>query len=288
MKNKISIKTKVLNCIRRCFKTPLIENIFVRLSSGKEPDSFIGKLLPSNYLYKKNSIRKVTRNGINFCLDISDLVDWFIYFNLNDDSNKKLFELCAKDSIVLDIGTNNGAVLLRLCKIANEGFVFGFEPDPYNYERSLINLGLNDCKNYKVLNTGLGEKIESGVIVVVDANNLGMNKILQDGSEGIKINLNTLNNFSKVNNLTKIDLIKIDTEGFEMKILKGGDNILKKFKPVLFIELDDDNLKEQGYSAKELINYLNDFYYVIKIAISGKIINENEDFTGCHYDIIAE
>ena len=51
-------------------------------------------------------------------------------------------------------------------------------------------------------------------------------------------------------------MIKIDVEGFEMKVLRGGGKTLKTFKPSLFIELDDNNLKDVGSCAKDLVKFL--------------------------------
>ena len=89
------------------------------------------------------------------------------------------------------------------------------------------------------------------------------------------------------NNITKIDLIKIDVEGFEMNVLKGGIQTLQKFKPKMFIELDDNNLKDVGSSAKELINFIAKLDYKIINAEDETPITADTDFTNCHYDIIC-
>ncbi len=54
-----------------------------------------------------------------------------------------------------------------------------------------------------------------------------------------------------------------NVEGFETQVLKGSYNTLLNFKPALFIELDNSNLKKQNSSAVELCNYLTQIGYNI-------------------------
>jgi hypothetical protein len=58
--------------------------------------------------------------------------------------------------------------------------------------------------------------------------------------------------------------------------------------PILFIELDDNNLKNVGDSAHVLIKLLEDWGYNIKNSINNKEITSSDNFRDCHYDIIAE
>jgi hypothetical protein len=108
--SKHSIKTQTLNQVRKIFKIPFVEAVLVRYSQNKNFDSFIAKLLPSHYLYPKGSVREVNRNGINFSLDISDLVDWHVYFGLKEMAHERLYSLCNRNDIVIDIGTNIGGI----------------------------------------------------------------------------------------------------------------------------------------------------------------------------------
>src|SRR5687768_8123582 len=112
MNNTLSRKTKFLNRIRKSFTLPIAEKLLVKISQGRKPDSFIGKLLPSHYLYKSESVRTIKRKDLNFKLDISEFVDWYLYYGLKEKAHEVLYKHCHPDSIVFDIGTNNGAVLL--------------------------------------------------------------------------------------------------------------------------------------------------------------------------------
>ena len=65
----------------------------------------------------------------------------------------------------------------------------------------------------------------------------------------------TLDSFINDNNISRLDFIKIDTDGYELEILKGAINSLKRFKPVIVFELATYLLKEnnQSYSDFEKI-----------------------------------
>jgi hypothetical protein len=114
MQNQPSLKTKALNIVKSLFTNSFAEQMLIKYSLGKSPRSLIGKLLPSHYLYEKGSNRIVNRKCLKFNLDISDLVDWYLYFGLKEDSHDVLYSLCKEDYIVMDVGTNIGAVMMQL------------------------------------------------------------------------------------------------------------------------------------------------------------------------------
>jgi hypothetical protein len=90
-------------------------------------------------------------------------------------------------------------------------------------------------------------------------------------------------------NVERLDFIKIDVEGLEYSVLKGGEKTLRKNKPTILLELDDNNLLENDASAKILIKFLIDLgYNKIYRADNNKIIEPNIDFKNCHFDIIAK
>jgi FkbM family methyltransferase len=284
----LSLKTKTLNKVRSFFRSNFIEVILRKLANGKRPDSFIGKILPPNYLYEKASWREIERNGISYLLDISDLVDWYIYFGIKDESHLILFSLCRSDSCVLDVGANNGAVMLQMANICRQGIVFGFEPDQWNFKRLQKNIERNNSSNYRVFNFGLGETEDHAVISTIDENNRGMNRIDAGAEHGHQVRITTIDHFARREMLLRLDLIKIDTEGYELKILKGAAEMLKCFRPTLFIEVDDNNLRFQGDSAQELVSYLvENFGYQLREALTGMPVTLSSSFDNCHFDIIA-
>ena len=70
-----------------------------------------------------------------------------------------------------------------------------------------------------------------------------------------------LDEFTPVSSLTKIDFIKIDVEGAELPSLQGAEHILRKHKPLLFVEVCKAWMKSFEYNAKELETFLRSLSY---------------------------
>ena len=151
--------------------------------------------------------------------------------------------------IILDIGANIGFTALSMAKRSGaKSKVFAFEPDPYNYTQLKENTALNQSLKVNIYNIGLGSKKDQLKLAINTANNRGGNRIKSDVTENYNlVEIVKVDDFVSENNVANIDLVKIDVEGFELNVLKGAENSIIKYSPVLFIELSDNNLKEQGF-----------------------------------------
>jgi FkbM family methyltransferase len=286
-----TIKIKILNSIRKLFRFPLAEKLLYIFSKNHTIESFIGKIIPGNNLYRSKTMRTVTRKNINYRLDISDYQNWLIYFGIKTDEPKDLLKLIQPGNTVIDIGSNIGQTSMNIAKICgNNGLVFGFEPDPVNFNRAIENLNLNSFTNIKYYNVGLGDKKGVLHLKINTPSNRGGNRIDKNGDNNshIKVPIETLDTFTMNENLQKVDLIKIDVEGFETEVLKGAEKMIAKFKPMLYIELDDNNLKAQGTDARALINYIQTMGYEIKSSKEYSIITPETDLNGCHLDVVCK
>jgi FkbM family methyltransferase len=82
--------------------------------------------------------------------------------------------------------------------------------------------------------------------------------------EVVKVEVKTLNNFVSENNIEKIDFIKLDVEGGEFDVLRGGIEIIRKMKPVILFEATDLNTSPYGYKVTDLLSYLKQEGFIIK------------------------
>jgi FkbM family methyltransferase len=283
-------KTKFLNELRRIFMLAPLEKLLANQTQGKLPDSMLGRLVPNNYQYKPGSIRVAERNGITFRFDLNDMVDWFNYFGFKELERDKLFTLLKPDDVLIDVGANMGEFSLKVAQLLGKGGkVVSFEPDLVNYQRLQTNFSLNPelAARITLHNFGLGEFPGTVNLSIVNESNRGMNRVVKDAVNFNSITINTLDNIVLSEQMTKVDWIKIDVEGFEMNVLKGARLTIQQFKPSLFIELDDKNLREQNSSASELVSWLNESGYTLTIARSGEELKSTTDFSNCHYDVLA-
>ncbi len=285
----VSPKVKALNFFRNVFKLPFLESLLVSLTSGKSPDHLVCKLVPNPYQYTPGTFKVLKRSGIAMRVDISDYMGHYLFFGFEDNGIQKLFSLCHEKSNVLDIGANIGWTVLNLAQIAKQGKVLGFEPDPYNFERCSDNISLNDFKNLLAFPVGLGNANFQVDMEIRTPSNRGGNRIAPAGASASRpVQIVKLDDFVPAQELNRVDLIKMDVEGYELNVLRGAKGILMKHKPILFIELDDNNLRDQGDSALALTEFLLGVgYKEIIEAESGVKISAQTNFSNCHFDIIA-
>lgn len=255
----------------------------------------MARLAPPNYLYPKNSRRYLIRDGVEYDLDLSDYMEHSVYFGATDPSHERLFQLAENKKVIIDVGVNMGATLLNFAKAAPDGIVIGFEPDEKNFRKAQHNMALNKVKNTTIIKKGLGDQERRSKLFKVNDDNAGMNRIFDNANDQLinglpceEIEVIKLDDFVKERELSAIDLIKIDVEGYELKVLKGAATTIGKYRPTMFIEIDDNNLKAQNDSAKLLIEFLERAGYRIYRADNSQTINSSSDFTDFHLDAIAE
>jgi FkbM family methyltransferase len=279
---------QVFDFFRNVFKFRLLESLLVSVTKGKKFGAFFTKLPPNMYSYSKGTYRTVKRAGIVLRLDLSDLVDWYSFWGFKEESKVLLMSSVSRGFTIIDAGANNGVLSLEFAKMVGEnGNVVSIEPHPANIERFRFNLSLNKFVNIDLIEKGVGAKAGESFISIVDENNLGKTRIQTEKEGGLEIEIRTLDYIVNSNQLEQVDLIKIDVEGFEMEVLKGGFETIKKYQPKLFIELDDSNLREQGSSASEVMVFLKFNSYTSVHAESQELIDSDFDFTNCHFDILA-
>jgi len=278
------IKQRLLG-LRKVFTYAPFEKVMLLMLKGSNYRGTAAKLIPPPDMYKAGSIKHVVRDGIRYELDRSCLMQWYIYWGLTDITRPKLYSFVNKGDIVLDLGTNVGETLLNFAKLVGEdGFVYGFEPDEINFANVQKNIELNEFENIHVFNFGISDTRETLKLYRVDPHNLGMNRILSDTEAAgfddfTTIETRTLDDVVAENGMFRVDVIKIDIEGYEMHALRGSHNVLKKFKPRLFIEVGYTRMIKNGTSPNEVIELLNGLGYTVYHADSDEIIDPSYDFS---------
>lgn len=126
--------------------------------------------------------------------------------------------------------------------------VYTFEPDPDNFYCLTLN-----CQNVNIIKNqaALGEKHEMiNVVRRVDSNR-GMNVVVPNyGDAALSIPTYRIDDLK----LSHCDLIMLDVEGYEIFILRGAEETIAKFKPVVVVEDTNMNieelLKKYGYTKR--------------------------------------
>lgn len=285
----ITARVRALNFFRNIFRIPFLEQALAGLTQGKSPKQFFCRFAPNAYQYTPGTIRTVHRNGLKLQVDVSDYVGHFLFFGFKDTAQDNLFKLCKPGDHVIDVGTNIGWTVLNFGRLTQTGKVVGFEPDPFNHQVCKKNLSLNSIKNIQLLQFGLGDRESEVQMEVRTPGNRGGNRIAPTTTNNsVPVQIKRLDSVEEVKLLGIIHLIKLDVEGYELHVLRGAVNLLRKHKPTLFIEVDDHNLNDQGDSAQSLIVFLEELGYTsIRHAETGQTVDRNFEFTNNHFDIIA-
>jgi FkbM family methyltransferase len=285
----LSAKTQFLNAFRSVFKLPFLERWLARRTVGKAPEHFWCKLLPNPYQYPAPSWRRVTRDGVALQVDITDFMGYVYYFGIKSESYDRLFGLCQPGHCVIDVGANIGWTLLNLARLSGTGRVVGFEPDPFNRDQCTNNIALNGASNITLLPYGLGETPQRMRMDPATPANRGGRRIAPGQvGDGTVVEIRTLDDIDVIAQLSKVNLVKIDVEGYELKVLKGARQLLRRHQPVLFVEIDDKNLREQGDSASSLVAFLLETgYRSIVHAGTGAPLSPADDYANRHFDLIA-
>ena len=289
----MKFKTRVFDLFRNIFRITHFDSVLRNFTQGKNYYSFIGKLVPNIYQYPPGTFRKSKLNEINFTTDLHDYHGHYIYYGFRDNSQSALFALCKPGDTIIDIGSNVGFSLLNMAKITGaDGWVIGFEPDAVNFAQLEKNISINNFHNIKVCRKGLGNRPGKFRLENLVEFNSGGKRINTSGNitsaDFTEVEIVTLDNFIESDIVvSKIDLIKIDVEGFELNVLKGAIKAINKYSPVLFVEVDDNNLREQQSAARELIHFLNVNGYSTLNSENNLPVKVEDDFSNCHFDVIC-
>ena len=287
----MTIKTKILNKFRKISQIPVIEKMLTDKIIGGS--SILKKFIAGNAMYLKDTYRDCTRDQIHYRLDISDYMEHAIYFGINDGvdfDRRVLYSLINENYICFDIGANIGETTMNFARLAPKGKVFSFEPVPFLFQRLKTNLELNNFPSVFLNNLAVSDKEEELFFEKpVDNNSAGISLNKEKSNTSQVVHSTTIDLFVSANNIDKIDFMKIDVEGFEYFVINGGLNTLKKFKPVLFIEIDNKNLSKNNSSEKELLSQLkNDLgYSLYRIEGMQKIKIDSIENTNKHYDVLC-
>jgi FkbM family methyltransferase len=171
-----------------------------------------------------------------------------------DEEKKIISKFIKRGDSVIDVGGNLGFFVLILNELVGKtGNIYTFEPSKKLKAKLESTVKKNNLQNVTIVNLALGES-EATTTLHYNPKQTGLTSIVTDfetGSLSEEIQITTLDKFSE-NIPGKISFIKIDTEGYEPQVLRGAKELIKKDKPVIYIELGGDHLETSIEALKVL------------------------------------
>jgi FkbM family methyltransferase len=175
-------------------------------------------------------------------------------------------KILSSPKVIIDVGSNYGPYSFFLSKLYPGSKIFAFEPATRSmdiFRKIIKKFGLN---NVIPIKKGLGSKEEIKEIIMplqytilayVSDKKTIKNK--EDQAEAIEIT--TLDNFIKRNKIKNLDFIKCDVEGFELEVFKGAGNSIKKFKPIILVEVEERHTKKYGLNPQKVLEFFKKLGY---------------------------
>jgi FkbM family methyltransferase len=170
--------------------------------------------------------------------------------------------------VVVDVGANTGEFTVALAPYATQ--VLCFEPQSDVLAVLRDNVELNGFKNVTIFPFGLSDSEETAQLYGSSEKTQfgGLNEGLytryltceRSVASGIS-RFRPLDTVLVETGIKHIDWLKIDVEGAEMSVLKGARETLKRSRPTILIELNEEMCQSAGYSVQDIHQYLTDLEY---------------------------
>lgn len=171
---------------------------------------------------------------------------------------------------VFDIGANEGQTVKWIKHHQPLAHIYSFEPVADTFEK--LKQQVSNYRHCRVEQLAMGEapgekkiKLFSDYSVLNSLNEKAMNNDA-DAKEEIIV-INTLDNYCQKNKINKIDLLKIDTEGYELNVLQGAEQMLaQKHISFIYCEVGFNTTNGRNTGFETLCNFLEKrdyFFYAL-------------------------
>ena len=192
------------------------------------------------------------RRGMYFDLDLDTPMGLHIYrHGWHDEAAEALGQLVAPGGVVIDGGANVGGFTLTAASIVGpQGVVHAVEAAPATARLLRRNVAANPGHAIQVHELALAEVQGELELTAFEAGS-GISSLAPGGGGSVVVvQATTLDALTA--SLPRVDLVKLDLEGAELRALQGAQRLLAEQRPTLMIELEPDHLQRQGGSVEEL------------------------------------
>ena len=233
-------------------------------------------------LVGQGACAEVVRQGVSWNLDLHEGIDFSIWLlgSFEPGTVQTYRKLIKPGDTVLDIGANIGAHTLHLAGcVGPSGQVVAFEPTDFAFAKLTRNVALNPdlaartrCVQFMLVDS------EAGNVTTVPLYSSWPLKQEADVRHGLHLGrlmttsgatARTLDSAVASLELSRVDCIKLDIDGFECAMLRGARETMTRWHPTVIMELAPYVLEEHGASLQELVQLLVDYGYGLYSASNG-------------------
>ncbi|MBB4968630.1 FkbM family methyltransferase [Saccharothrix violaceirubra] len=173
--------------------------------------------------------------------------------------------------VCLDIGAALGLYTVSLARLVGpQGTVHSIEPllfahpalsyvlrprEGRNIVRHSVALGTREGKDVMSVPVRHGVPVTGRSFLTAGADGLGSNVEFAEHLE-VVVRTDTLDRFRTSNGIDRIDFVKADVEGAELRVLQGGVETIERFRPKLLLEIEDRHLHRFGHRPRDIVDWL--------------------------------
>lgn len=219
---------------------------------------------------KRFSVREVSLFGARMFVYIDQHTGRKILLSkFEREETSFLGEFVQKDFVCLDIGSNVGYFSVLF---ASKGAkVHAFDPVRENFALLSLTCALNPNLDIEIRNCAIGDKIGSIDFYIPEQTSLAriQSNSKAKGEDKRTVELITIDQLD----LPRVDVVKIDVEGAEEKVIKGMLNTLERCKPqLLMVELVEDHLMEFSSNIRAVFDLLASKGMVPMVVNNGRLV----------------
>jgi FkbM family methyltransferase len=225
------------------------------------------------HLHRVGPVRRGLPNGRTLSLWsqaddwVSNQIYWRGWDGYEPESVPLFFRLAARSRVTFDVGAYVGFFSLVAAHANDEGVVYAFEPMADVFERLRKNVALNRLNNVRCTATAVGE-IDGAAEFYHTGDFLPCSSSLSfefmQSAGAVRssvVPVITLDRFVQENGLSRIDLVKIDTESTEPQVLRGMIETVRRDHPIVMCEVLKDRGSERA--LEEILRPLGYRFYLL-------------------------
>jgi len=215
---------------------------------------------------------KVQVGGVSFHIAPRGAVAMDLWSGLRFERHELelILSIARPDTIFFDVGANTGLFSLAIAQKVSHARVYAFEPCAWSFKVLMENIRFNGLDNVMPIRTAIGDYTGEAVLLINAKGKDGLNTIGSPTRSDCKVvghekvPIVTLDAFVKNNNISRVDVMKVDVEGAELLIFRGAEDLLRRSDaPLVLYEGYSWCTKGFGYHPVEIMWLLKDYGYLL-------------------------
>jgi len=202
------------------------------------------------------------------CLD--DWIPWTVFVfgrYISETEDERFMVSCAaggpQGQTIFDIGANIGYYTVQLARTAGPGArLHAFEPVSSTAALLAENVALNGLRNVVVNRAIVSDTLGAQPIYLSATANTGQSSLVRASARSETVDTVTVDAYCQARNIERIDLVKVDVEGHELRVLQGMAGLLRSgCVGCICAEANEELLRANGASTAAMVDFMQRLGY---------------------------